>query len=132
FDRRRAAAVFLARVAKEKDYPWNAELVRLIGELPPGQAGPVLRRLWSRAGLNDVILPVLARKPAEEDRERFLEGLASPQPATVRLSLSALEQLPEKKDGHTVLALVQALRRLPDGKEEQRAGEEIARHLKRL
>ena len=52
--------------------------------------------------------------------ERFLEGLSSPQPATVRLCLSALEHLPNTKDGPTVLALVQALRRLPDGKEEQR------------
>src|SRR5262249_47413157 len=52
--------------------------------------------------------------------------------ATVRLCLSALQKLPGKKDGSNLLVLVQALRRLPDGKEEQRLREEIAGYLTKL
>src|SRR5262245_3027469 len=132
FDRRKAATIFLDHTEKDKEYPWSAELVKLVADLPPERSLPMLRRLWDRVGLNEVILPVLARRPAEEDRPRFLKGLVSPQLATVRLCLSALEELPPKKDGQEVLALVQALRRLPDGKEEQRVRAEIARHLQRL
>jgi putative heme-binding domain-containing protein len=103
-----------------------------MGDLPAEQSLPLLRRLWGKVGLDDVLLPLLARQPRVEDRDRFLAGLTSPQLATVRLCLGALEKLPEKKDPQSVLALVQALRRLPDGKEEDRIRAEIARHLRRL
>ncbi len=132
FDRPRAARLFLARAAREKEYAWNADLVALLGALPAAEARPVLRRLWDAAGLNDVILPLLARDPQPEDRDRFLKGLASPQPAAVRVCLDALQNMADKKDPQTLLALVQALRRLPDGKEEQRLRDEVARYLQRL
>jgi putative membrane-bound dehydrogenase-like protein len=131
-DRPKAAALFLARAGKEKDYPWDADLVKLIAELPAKQCLPVLRKLWDRAGLNDAILPVLARTPQAEDRGKFLKGLGSTQTSTVRLCLAAIEKLPERKDPETVLALVQALRRFPDGKEEAKTREALARYLQRL
>src|SRR5262249_48386639 len=63
FDRPRAAAVFLARAAKDRDYPWSADLVKLLDSLPQEKALPVLRKLWDNAGLNEVMLPLLARHP---------------------------------------------------------------------
>ena len=113
FDRRRAAALLLARSEKDKEYPWNAELVRLMDQLPSAQSLPLFRRLWGKVGLDDVLLPLLARQPRAEDRGKFLQGLVAPQLATVRLCLVALDKLPEKKDANSVLALVQALRACP-------------------
>jgi putative heme-binding domain-containing protein len=66
------------------------------------------------------------------DRERFLAGLNSPQLATVSRSLEALEKLPEHKDNGTLLALVRALRRLSDAKEEKPVRERLAGYLQRL
>jgi len=133
FDRKKAAAVFLARAEKDSEYPWNGDLVALLGELPPAQALPVLRKLWDGAGLEDAILPVLARHPDAADRAKFLHGLTSPQQATVRLSLDALAKLPEKDvEPPHILALVLALRRVGDSKEEKALAEQLTNYLQHL
>jgi putative heme-binding domain-containing protein len=132
FDRRRAAEVFVKRAEADADYPWSPALVELLGSLPDERSLPVLRRLWDRGGLEEAILPLLARRPDAVDRERFLAGLNSPQLATVSLSLEALEKLPAHKDGATLLALVRALRRLSDAREEKPVREQLAGYLRRL
>jgi putative heme-binding domain-containing protein len=136
FDRLRAAEVFLRRAQGDDDYAWNEDLVELVGELPPARSFPVLRALWGRAGLEDAILGVLARHPESADRPRFLEGLASPRWATVRLSLDALEPLAgddgKRDDGELLVALVRALSRIPDGKEGTAMRERLARSLRRM
>jgi putative heme-binding domain-containing protein len=132
FDRRKAAEILLARSRKDKKYPWSAEVVRLMDSLPPEQSLPLFRRLWGKVGLDDVLLPLLARQPQPQDRGKFLQGLVSPQLTTVRLCLAALEKLPEQRDPETVLELVQALRRLPEGKEENKTREQLAKLLRRL
>jgi putative heme-binding domain-containing protein len=120
FDRPRAAEIFLARAARDADFAWNAELIALLGPLPDERIRPLLRRLWGEQGLDEAILPLLARRPEAEDRARFRAALASPQPATVLLALEALEKLPpDAGDADEVLALILALRRLPEGKESE-------------
>jgi putative heme-binding domain-containing protein len=131
FDRGKAATVFLERADKDPGYAWNTALVELVGTLPDERCVSVLRKLWDHGGLQEAILPVLARKPQAEDRAKFLEGLNSPQPATVRLCLEALRKLPDG-DGAQLLALVRCLRRLPDGKEETKLREEVAGDLRQL
>jgi putative heme-binding domain-containing protein len=131
-DRRRAAELMLARAEKEPDYPWTAAHVELLGSLPAERALPVLRQVGDRAGLAEAVLPLLARKPDPEDRDRFLEGLSSAPPATAGVCLAALQKLPPRADGPTVLALVRALVRLPEGQEENRLRTEIAGYLQRL
>jgi putative heme-binding domain-containing protein len=132
FDHRRAAEVFLARAKKDDNYPWTPELVALLGSLPAERSLPVLRRLWERGGLEDAILPLLARHPEPADRAKFLRGLESPQLATLCLCLDALEKLPAANDTASVLALVRALRRLPQGKQEDEVRGQIVRDLRRL
>jgi putative heme-binding domain-containing protein len=132
FDRRRAAEVFLARADKDADFPWNADLVELLGDLPEEKALPVLRQLWGEHGLDEVILPLLAKQPREDDRAKFLDGVGSVKLATVRLALDALEMLPRRsKDADEALALVLALRRLPDGKEENALRERLVERLRK-
>lgn len=119
FDQRRAAEVFLARAARVRDFAWDADLVRLLGSLPEERALPVLRRLWGEHGLDDVILPLLARHAHAEDRSRFVSALGSAQPATVAVAFAALEKLPPRKDADELLALILAQRRLPSEKAEE-------------
>jgi putative heme-binding domain-containing protein len=132
FDRPRAADVFLKRAAKDTDYRWNAALVALVSELPPERALPVLRRLWGKAGLDAALLPLLARHPRATDRARFVGGLSSPQPATVRACLEALQKLPGKAGGPEVMALIQALGRLPQGREADVLRSALVAHLARV
>jgi putative heme-binding domain-containing protein len=131
FDRRRAAAVFLARADQDAEFAWNAALVELLGDVPEDRSLPVLRRLWGEHGLNEIILPLLARRPREEDRAKFLKGLDAVQMATVRQAVDALEQLPRRpRDADEVLALVLALRRLPEGKEEDKLRARLVERLR--
>ena len=132
FDRRRAAEVFVARAKKDADFAWNAAVIELVGELPAEKALPVLRGLWGEKGLDDTILPILAKKPEETDRGRFVRSLASAQTATVATALTALETLPQRADRDETLALVLALRRLPQGKEEDKIAERFAAFLAKI
>jgi putative heme-binding domain-containing protein len=131
FDRRRAAEIFLAKSSSEDDYPWSSALVRLIGELPDEQSLPLLRRLWERGGLEDAIFPLLARRPAPADRGRFVDGLTSPNLATLRVCLDALAKLLPARDNATTLALLRALRALPDGRETELLRERLVEQLRR-
>jgi putative heme-binding domain-containing protein len=132
FDRKRAALAFLDRAKKVKDFEWTPALVELISTLPAAQVRPLLRQLWTRGGLEESILKVLARKPESADRDKFLEGLNSPQLATVRSCLGALERLPRQKAPATILALIQSLRRLPEGKAEKVLADSLAGYLHKL
>jgi putative heme-binding domain-containing protein len=132
FDRRSAAERFLQRAAKNENFTWNADLVALVGELPEARAFPVLRRLWDSSGLEESILTVLAKSPSAEDRDKFLDGLNSPQLETLRASVAALDKLTPHEDATTLLSLVRCLRRLPDGREEDPVREQLIGLLRRL
>ena len=117
FDQQAAAKQFLQRSQSDANFGWNAELVVLIGELPAGTHLPILRKLWDRGGLEEAILPILARSAEKQDADRFLAGLVSPRLDIVRRCLEALAKLPDHPDGAAAFALVRGLRLLPDGKE---------------
>jgi putative heme-binding domain-containing protein len=83
--------------------------------------------------LEEAILPVLAKQAEPADRDKFLHGLNSPQVATVRLSLDALEKSPAKNsEPKHVLSLILALRRLGDSKDEKQLQERFGKYLARL
>jgi putative heme-binding domain-containing protein len=133
FDKRKAAELFLAKAAKDANYPWTADIMKLLGSLPAERSLPVLRKLWGQAGLEEAILPVLAHHAEPADRDRFLYGLTSPQMDTVRVSLNALEKLPDKSsDESHVLGVILALRRLGDTKDEKQLTDRLGKYLERL
>jgi putative membrane-bound dehydrogenase-like protein len=132
FNRRKAADVFLARAVQSDDYPWSADLVGLVGDLPERESLPALLAIWGKAGLDEAIVPILARHAEPADRPRLLEGLNSPNTDTIALCLGALEKLPGSADDATLLALVRALARLTDGPEHQPLRMRLCRYLRSL
>ncbi|HEX5442432.1 MAG TPA: PVC-type heme-binding CxxCH protein [Pirellulales bacterium] len=137
FDRRRAADLILARMAPgeddddEKFLLWTPTHVELLAELPRAWSLPTLRKLWGRAGLDDAVLELLARDPQIADQQRFIEGLASAQPATILQSLQALEKLAVADDDE-LLAVFRALHRLSDGKENEPLRGKLVAALRRI
>jgi putative heme-binding domain-containing protein len=132
FDHRKAADIFIGRAAKDKDFAWSPALVRLVGELPREQALPVLRPLWGQGGLDEALLPLLARKPELADRPKFISGLKSLQPATLAVCLDALEKLSPPKDGSDLLVIVRCLQRIPEGKEGDALRRRVGQYLESI
>jgi putative heme-binding domain-containing protein len=128
FDRRRAAEISLKRASA--DFTWTPSLVRLLGELPEERSKPILRRLSEQGGLEDAVLPLLARHPEATDRSRFIEGLGGPRLATVAVCLDALDKLPHGAGNALTFALIRALRNLPEGRENDALRSRIAAKLR--
>jgi putative heme-binding domain-containing protein len=136
FERRRAAEILLKKSGGDAAFAWNAEVVALLGELPSERSAPVLRRLWGEQGIDDAILMQLARDPRAEDRERFLGGLNSPRLDVLSRCLAALEKLPapeanRRRDRDELLAVLLALRRLPETKETDKVRHRFVEYLSR-
>jgi putative heme-binding domain-containing protein len=133
FDRGRAAEIFLTRSAADEDFAWSAEIVSLLGALPQERIAPLLRRLWGEHGVDDAILMLLARRPQEDDRDRFLSGLGSNRLDLVLRCLDAVEKLPPAEErgrtGNELLAVLLALRRLPEGKETEKVRHRLLSYL---
>jgi putative heme-binding domain-containing protein len=110
--RKQAARLFLDAVKKDDDFAWSGPLIDLLALLPPDQVRPVLREQWSNLGLRDALLLRLVDKPEEVDREKFLTGLESGQPAVVGACLKALEELARDEEPAHLTPLVRLLRQL--------------------
>ena len=74
-----------------------------MGSLPPERMLPVARRLWGKAGVDDALLPLLARQAQPEDRDKFLKALGTFQPQAIRYCLDALEKLSPSTGGPELL-----------------------------
>src|SRR5262249_21198148 len=129
FDRKKAVKVFCARAEKDSKFAWSPALVELLRELPADKSVPLLRKLWDKGGLEESILLLLAERPEPADRARFIHGLGSPQLSRGRLCLEALAKLPPQKVGMEALAVVRALRGLPEEKEANAVREQLAKQL---
>jgi putative heme-binding domain-containing protein len=131
FDRRKAAERFLAASERDATFAWSVELVQLMVELPPDRRRPVLTRLWDRGGFEDAILPIFAKDPQPDDRPKLFDGLRSPQLAQVKTCIGAIEKLPVSHEPSESLALVRALRALPDDKAAGPVADCLAAYLRR-
>ena len=93
-DRERAARLLFAAAKANPRFGWSVPLVRLFGLLPARETRALLSEQWRNPELRDALVPVLAREPDIQDREKFLEGLSSLSTETVQGSLEALGKLP--------------------------------------
>lgn len=94
-----------------EDIELGVELTELLALVPPREAAPVLRHLWESVGHRDLVLPLLARTPSEEDRARYIEALSSVDDAVVRHAARALCELDGSPDAEELIAAIVALSR---------------------
>lgn len=113
FDKAKVAAAFANRLPKGA---WTPATVKLLADLPKGPSKYLLDKIWTAGGLEDAVVPLLARMPDETDRAKFVRGLSSLQPSVVAVSAAALSKLPAAADTAELVPLVQALRRFADPK----------------
>lgn len=126
-----ATAAMLKVVKADPDYPWNTDVVYVIGAGRTKEHLDLIREQFEKFELRAAVLMVLSKNPAEEDRERLAVGLDSAYADVPPACLGALEKLPKAKNEVELVALIKLLRRLGTGKEELALRERVVKLLER-
>jgi putative membrane-bound dehydrogenase-like protein len=107
-----AIAAFVRQSQADKDYPWNNDVVFLLGASDDPAHRVIVRGLYDRLAVRGAVQITLAEKPEAADRAWFREGLESSQAEVLDACLGALEQLPADAAPAEQIALLRTLRRL--------------------
>ena len=127
-----AVDAFVKAIADDEDYPWNNDVVFVLGESKMSEHMQMVRAQFDRFAVRSAVLMVLATAPEEQDRDKFIEGLTSSQAEVLAACLGALAELPlEKVPAHENVVLLQTLRRLGADKPEFPVREQVVRLLQR-
>ena len=126
-----AIDAFTKAVQENPDYPWNNDVVFVVGHGRSPVHHNLVRKQFEKFDLRMAALMVLAEKPQEEDREKFAVGLESGPVEILTTCVAALEVLPAKKDAAELTALVKLLRRLGSEKNEFALRERVVKLLER-
>jgi putative heme-binding domain-containing protein len=108
FPRGQAVPIFLKKIAADKNYALDGKVLSLLFDVPGAETPALLRPYWGKGGLDEPLLPFLARQPRADDRDKFVAGLKSLQPFTVENCLKALDALGLPADDDEVLNLLTA------------------------
>ena len=127
--REKVARRFVAVAAKDRAYAWDLGATELLGSLPATEVRPLISPLWSVGGLEEALLPLIAKSPIESDRAMLIGGLRTANPKAVITIVDALAKLPKRDDD--TLSLLRAFRRLGDGKPEAEARAAVAELLRK-
>ena len=122
---------YVTAVSADADYPWNNDVVFLIGESKQPEHRELLRRQLDQFKIRGAVLVILAQQPDERDRERFVEGLDESRPEVLTACLDALTTLKPNRVADEQLALLKALRRLGSDEKEFPIREKVAKLLTR-
>lgn len=126
-----AIRAFAQQIAADDDYPWNNDVVFLLGASSDPAHRQLIRDQANRFAVQGAVLMTLADQVQPAERPLMIAGLESSQIEVVQACLSALEALPASMDSAEQLALLKALRRLGADEREFAARERVASLLQR-
>ena len=103
---------FATQIESNENYEWNRDVVFVLARSNRKEHLTLIRSQLDNLSIQEAVLTVMARDPLPEDRQFYIEGLASAQPTAIAASLNALTKLPRSVDAaeqHALLATVQQL-----------------------
>lgn len=122
---------YVQAISDDAEYPWNNDVVFLIGESKQAEHRELLRRQLDQFKVRGAVLVILAQQPDERDRDRFVEGLEESRAEVLTACLDALTQLKPGQSADEQLALLKALRRLSTDEKEFPIRDKVAKLLAR-
>ena len=122
---------YVKAISEDADYPWNNDVVFLIGESKQPEHRELLRRQLDQFKVRGAVLIILAQQSEERDRERFVEGLDESRAEVLTACLDALTNLKPSQSADEQLALLKALRRMGSDEKEFPLREKVAKLLTR-
>lgn len=126
-----AIRAFAQQIAADDDYPWNNDVVFLLGASSDPAHRQLIRDQANRFAVQGAVLMTLADQVQPAERPLMIAGLESSQIEVVQACLSALEALPASMESAEQLALLKALRRLGADEREFAARERVVSLLQR-
>jgi putative heme-binding domain-containing protein len=127
----KAIEAFVRSIQSAPDYPWNNDVVFVLGASADPAHLQLLRDQFETFSVRGAVLMTLAEKALPEDREKFIAGLESSQIEVLSACLGALAKLPPSGVPEEQVALLKALRRLGLDEREYVAREQVVRLLER-
>lgn len=125
------ALAFTETIESDPNYPWNNDVVFVIGQDQTPEHLEMVRRQFEKFELRQAVLMVLAEDPDEPDREKFVAGLDSSVLEMLSTCVAALENFPPESSGVELASLVKLLRRLGAGRNEFLLRERVVNLLER-
>ena len=122
---------YVKTISDDGNYPWNNDVVFLIGESKQPEHRELLRQQLDQFKIRGAVLVILAQQPEERDRERFVEGLEESRVEVLTACLDALTLLKPGQSADEQLALLKALRRLGTDEKEFPIRDKAAKLLAR-
>lgn len=122
---------YVQAISDDVDYPWNNDVVFLIGESKQPEHRELLRRQLDQFKIRGAVLVILSQQPEERDRDQFVEGLEESRVEVLTACLDALTQLKPGQAADEQLALLKALRRLGTDEKEFPIRDKVAKLLAR-
>ncbi|MCH9652796.1 MAG: HEAT repeat domain-containing protein [Planctomycetes bacterium] len=116
----KAIEAFDQKIKADPDFLWNSDVVFVFGESKAPEHREMIRNLYDDFALQAAVLAVLGTTPEEQDREKFIAGLASSQIEMLEICVSALEKLSASTKPEEKVRLFGTLRRLGTDKREQK------------
>ncbi len=127
-----ARTLLTALQHSKRELAWTPELIDALSILPHDDLAPALRKRWENVGLRDSIAVFLAKKPQEEDRDRFRQTLGSVQAASVSSAAKALTKLKTPGNPTEIRAALQALRQFGSEPAQRNLRQDLAALLTHL
>ena len=115
----------------DDEFELDSDLARLLASTSHSPHWELIRKSSSSPNVRDTVVELLARKPYEGDRPRFVAGLSSPQVKTIRIAAQSLLKLESTQSAREQFALVNAIERISPDKEGYAAREWVVRVLQR-
>lgn len=124
-----AITAFVNSIQSDENYPWTNDVVFVLGESDKPEHRQLVRRQYENFSVRSAVLMVLSKKPEEQDRRKFHEGLESSQLEVLEACLNGLSELSGTEDSRDQVVLIQALRRLGENTQEFKLREMVVKRL---
>ncbi len=122
---------YVKAVSDNADYPWNNDVVFLIGESKKPEHRELLRRQFEQFKIRGAVLVILAQQPEERDRDKFVEGLDESRLEVLTACADALAKFSPSQSPAEQIALLRTLRRLGSDPKEFPIRDKVAKLLSR-
>ncbi|MEC9092690.1 MAG: hypothetical protein VX438_08300, partial [Planctomycetota bacterium] len=130
-DKSKAVDRYLKSLKESGQFQITSDMIHLLASTHNTEHFDIIRNSFQLLNVRDTVIELLARKPVEQDRNKFVAGLRSPQVKTVRVSAQALFRLPKSRNPEEQFALANAMQRISPDKEGYQAREWIVRVLQK-